>query len=70
MSAETIDWLNTNTLIGATDERGNAWHYRAVRDGEESNHYPGAIPVEEASRFPCSRSSRLRPPTTTPTGPA
>lgn len=50
MSAETIDWLNTNTLIGATDQRGNAWHYRAVRDGEESNHYPGAIPVGDVER--------------------
>jgi phage/plasmid-like protein (TIGR03299 family) len=47
MSRETSDWLNTNTLIGFTDQRGTAWHYRAERQGARSNHYPGAIPVED-----------------------
>lgn len=42
MSAETMDWLNNNTLIGFTEKRGKAWHYRAGSD----NHFPGAIPVE------------------------
>jgi phage/plasmid-like protein (TIGR03299 family) len=42
MSAETIEWLNENTLIGMTDKRGTAWHYR---EGS-NNHFPGAIPVE------------------------
>src|SRR5215203_1784533 len=42
--------LNTNTLIGFTAKRGNAWHYRAVLQGDESNHYPGAIPVADVKR--------------------
>src|SRR4051794_10509723 len=42
--------LNTNTLIGFTEKRGNAWHYRAVLQGAESNHYPGAIPVADVRR--------------------
>ena len=44
---ESISWLNTNTLIGCTDKRGTAWHWRAQEQGERSNHYPGAIPVED-----------------------
>lgn len=47
MSKETINWLNTNTLIGNTDKRGKAWHYRADEQGEQSNHYAGPIPVED-----------------------
>lgn len=50
MSRETSEWLNTRTLIGFTDERGNAWHYRIEYQGDESNHYPGAIPVEDVLR--------------------
>lgn len=50
MSAETSIWLNTNTLIGMTANRGNAWHYRAEDQGEESNHYEGAIPVGDVER--------------------
>ncbi len=50
MSRETVQHLNTNTLIGHTDARGSAWHYRAEEQGEESNHYPGAIPVEDVER--------------------
>jgi phage/plasmid-like protein (TIGR03299 family) len=42
MSRETLEWLNTNTLIGFTDKRGTAWHYREGAD----NHFPGAVPVE------------------------
>ncbi len=47
MSKESISWLNTNTLIGCTDKRGTAWHWRAQEQGGRSNHYPGAIPVED-----------------------
>lgn len=47
MSKETAQWLNTNTLIGFTDKRGHAWHYRATEQGEQPNHYPGAVPVED-----------------------
>lgn len=51
MSAETIEWLNDNTLIGFTDKRGTAWHYRASDDdAAESNHYTGAIPVADVRR--------------------
>ncbi len=47
MSKESISWLNTNTLIGCTDKRGTAWHWRAQEQSGQSNHYPGAIPVED-----------------------
>jgi phage/plasmid-like protein (TIGR03299 family) len=50
MSQETARWLNTMTLIGQTDRRGKAWHYRAEDQGSESNHYTGAIPVEDVRR--------------------
>jgi len=50
MSSETIQWLNTNTLIGQTDKRGKAWHYRADDQGDEPNHYPGFIPIEDVRR--------------------
>ncbi len=47
MSRESLQWLNMHTLIGCTDKRGTAWHWRAQEQGERSNHYPGAIPVED-----------------------
>jgi phage/plasmid-like protein (TIGR03299 family) len=47
MSAETMQDLNQNTLIGFTAKRGNAWHYRADLQGDQPNHYVGAIPVED-----------------------
>jgi phage/plasmid-like protein (TIGR03299 family) len=50
MSAETSEWLNTNTLIGYTDKRGHAWHYRESDQGVEPNHYAGAVPVEDVVR--------------------
>lgn len=50
MSAETLTTLNTETLIGFTDKRGHAWHYRAEEQGNESNHYRGAIPVADVTR--------------------
>lgn len=43
MSLETREWLSTNTLIGFTSKRGNAWHYR---EGDK-NHYAEEIPVED-----------------------
>lgn len=46
MSRETLEWLNKNTLIGFTEKRGNAWHYRAGTD----NHYVGPVPVEDVRR--------------------
>lgn len=50
MSKETLTDLNQQTLIGYTDKRGSAWHYRADEQGAESNHYEGAIPVEDVHR--------------------
>ena len=51
MSRETMQWLNTNTLIGFTDKRGShAWHYRADLQSAEGNHYEGAIPVADVER--------------------
>jgi phage/plasmid-like protein (TIGR03299 family) len=50
MSKETLEHLNTNTLIGNTTQRGTAWHYRAQHQGDESNHYPAAIPLPDVQR--------------------
>jgi hypothetical protein len=50
MSRETLEDLNTNTLIGFTNKRGTAWHYRAEQQGDEPNHYPAAIPVPDVQR--------------------
>lgn len=50
MSQETLAWLNENTLIGFTDKRGTAWHYRASDQGAEPNHYPGPVPIEDVRR--------------------
>ena len=50
MSQETYEWLNQNCLIGLTDKRGKAWHYKESAQGAEPNHYPGFIPVEEVLR--------------------
>ncbi|MGW6054456.1 DUF932 domain-containing protein [Streptomyces sp. NPDC055189] len=50
MSKESLQWLNANTLIGFTDQRGSAWHYRANLQSAETNHYPGAIPVDDVKR--------------------
>lgn len=46
MSRETIQWLNENTLIGFTEKRGNAWHYRQGND----NHYVGGVPVDDVRK--------------------
>src|SRR5438034_224046 len=50
VSMETAEWLNRNVLIGYTRERGNAWHYRSAAQGDEPNHYPGPIPVDDIQR--------------------
>lgn len=50
MSTETSQWLNQNCLIGMTEKRGNAWHYKASDQGAEPNHYTGAIPIEDVRR--------------------
>jgi phage/plasmid-like protein (TIGR03299 family) len=50
VSKETSQWLNQNVLIGCTNRRGNAWHYRASEQGNEPNHYPEFIPVPDVER--------------------
>jgi phage/plasmid-like protein (TIGR03299 family) len=50
MSRETYEWLNTMILVGYTDQRGHAWHYKVDLQSLEPNHYPGAIPVEDVER--------------------
>ena len=50
MSRETLTHLNTQTLIGYTSKRGQAWHYRASEQGAEPNHYEHAVPVADVRR--------------------
>jgi hypothetical protein len=50
MSKETSEWLNRNVLVGMTDQRGEAWHYRKSSQGDEPNHYPGPIPYTDVER--------------------
>ena len=50
MSNETSEWLNQNVLVGFTTKRGNAWHYKQSSQGDEPNHYPMSIPVEDVER--------------------
>jgi len=50
MSQETLKWLNRNILIGYTNQRGTAWHYRHALQGAQPNHYPGAVPVDDVLR--------------------
>lgn len=57
MSMETIEWLNTNTRIGDTDLRGTAWHYRMG----STNHYPGAIPMDDVEKLICPFEPTRRP---------
>lgn len=46
MSKETLEWLNNNVLVGFTEQRGHAWHYRQGAD----NHYPNAVPVGDVQK--------------------
>jgi phage/plasmid-like protein (TIGR03299 family) len=50
MSSETMQHLNTQVLVGFTDQRGTAWHYKKDEQGDEPNHYTQAIPVEDVLR--------------------
>ena len=50
MSNETGLWLNNNYLVGYTDKYGRAWHYDESLQGDEPNHYPMAIPVDDVKR--------------------
>ena len=50
MGTETTEWYNTQILVGMTDQRGTAWHFKADAQGSEPNHYAGAIPVSDVLR--------------------
>lgn len=50
MSQETLEWLNSMTLIGFSGKRGKFWHYRESMQGGEPNHYESAVPVEDVKR--------------------
>ena len=50
MSRETLEHLNTQVLIGFTDQRGTAWHYKKDKQTDEPNHYTQAIPVDDVLR--------------------
>lgn len=71
MSKETMEWLNTMTLIGNTSERGDAWHKDSAYQGEEPNHYEKMIPVADVQRrlfnwFPIKTQSAALIPLTNP----
>jgi len=50
VGTETAEWYNTQILVGFTEKRGHAWHYKANLQGAEPNHYPKAIPVGDVHR--------------------
>lgn len=61
MGIETSEWYNTQILIGMTDQRGKAWHWRADSQSDEPNHYPQAIPVADVHRRLFSWKAIKRP---------
>lgn len=51
MTQETLKHLNSSfNLIGFTKKRGKGWAWRIELQGDEPNHYEGAIPVEDVVR--------------------
>lgn len=50
MGMETMEWYNNFCLIGHTDKRSKAWHYMESMQGDEPNHYDGAIPYADVVR--------------------
>jgi phage/plasmid-like protein (TIGR03299 family) len=50
MSRETLSWLNQNVLVGFTNKRGHAWHYKMSEQGSEPNHYEMEVPVADVER--------------------
>lgn len=49
-SKQDVAELNSFTLIGCTDERGDAWHRRDDLMTNGQNHFPGLIPLEVVSQ--------------------
>ena len=68
MSTETSAWLNQNVLIGFTEKRGEAWHYRASDQGAEPNHYKTAVPIDDVRRRLFSWKAVEMPMSVTPEG--
>jgi phage/plasmid-like protein (TIGR03299 family) len=50
MTRETLQWLNTNTLIGFSEQR-RAWHYRRDLQGAQENHFVSAVPRERVDQL-------------------
>ena len=48
MSAETIEWLNENVLVGYTDTNGKAWHATDTAASIE-NHFAAEVPLERVT---------------------
>jgi phage/plasmid-like protein (TIGR03299 family) len=44
-SNQDVEELNSFTLVGCTDERGDAWHRRDDLMHNGNNHFPGLIPL-------------------------
>lgn len=61
MGTETAEWYNTQILIGMTEQRGKAWHWREDKQSAEPNHYPHAIPVADVHRRLFSWKAIKRP---------
>lgn len=49
-SKQDLGELNRWTLIGCTEQRGDAWHKMPGLQGVEDNHYPGHIPPADVLR--------------------
>jgi phage/plasmid-like protein (TIGR03299 family) len=50
MGMETTEWYNNMILVGYENQRGKAWHYKKEAQGDEPNHYEGAIPADDIMR--------------------
>jgi phage/plasmid-like protein (TIGR03299 family) len=61
MGIETAEWYNTQILVGMTEQRGKAWHWREDKQSAEPNHYPYAIPVADVHRRLFSWKAIKRP---------
>ena len=49
MSTESAKWLNSQILVGFTDNR-KPWWYQAELQGDEPTIYSGSIPLEDVTR--------------------
>ena len=61
MSNETMDWLNSNILVGFTQKNGRPWWFEEDRQPDEATIYPGAIPCEDVERRIFNWEAQERP---------